>query len=353
MLPLVSIIMPTYNRKEIISKSIESVVNQTYSNWELLIVDDYGSDNIISFINDSYKNDNRIKCICNSRKKGVSGARNTGILEAKGDYVAFLDSDDEWTANHIDELLNAMLKEKIDMGFALWYEKNNNQLTPISNLYDYKKLLKRALKKLPVKICENYYVWSEYFYEFTIITYFYCYHLNTMIVKKELLYHARLFDESLSTNEDCDLLFHLLSQNKFILYNNYHYIYNVSADGLFSFQKFNDKKFDDILKDEEYVRKITQLGIDKIKVRLNSFELIKSSNHVKFPKRCKQVIYQAICKKYITLAIFNQMINRQLSITFLLHALKYDFDIYIFKLMIHMLFNKHRPYTKYYKIDLW
>lgn len=353
MLPLVSIIMPTYNRKNTISKAIESVISQTYSNWELLIIDDYGTDDIKAFIDNEYHDEKRIKCVGNSRKKGVSGARNTGIIKSSGEYIAFLDSDDEWTPNHIDELLNAMIKENIDMGFSLWYERSGDQLKKNIDSCDNKKLLKRALKKLPVKICDKYFVWDEYFFEYTIITYFYCYHLNTMIVKKELLCKIGMFDEKLLTNEDCDLLFHLLCQNKFVLYNDYHYIYNVSEDGLFSFQRFNDMNFEKISKDEDYVRKITQLGTDKIKVRLNSYELIKSSDYVKYPKRCKQEIYQAISRKYVTLAIFNQMLNRRLSVKYLLCALKYDFELNIVKILIQILSDPKNPHINYDKIDLW
>lgn len=353
MLPLVSIIMPTYNRKNAICKAIASVINQTYSNWELIIIDDYGTDDIGAYINKEYQDDKRIICICNSRKKGVSGARNTGIVKSSGEYIAFLDSDDEWTPNHIDELLHTMMKENIGMGFALWYERKGNYLVKSSDLYDYKKLLKKALKKLPVKIKDKYFVWDEYFFEYTIITYFYCYHLNTMIVKKELICQIGMFNENLVTNEDCDLLFHLLSRNKFVLYNNYHYIYNVSEDGLFSFQKLNDKNTKEILKDKNYVKKITQLGTDKIKVRLNSYELIKSSAYVKYPKRCKQEIYKAISRKYATLAIFNQMIDRKLAIKYLFCTLKYNFDLDILKIIIPILFDPKNPHTKYDKIDLW
>lgn len=212
---LVSVIIPTYHRTDIIKNAIDSVREQTYRNWELLVVDDYGTDFLEEYLKKEYGEDSRIKYKCNTREKGVSGARNTGILEAQGEYIAFLDSDDIWDKNHLEALLESMILENINMGFALWYEGTKDNLKKIGERQEFKQLLNRALKELKVKQTEKYYVWNEDFYEFTIITYFYCYHLNTMIVKKSLLLDVGMFDEELISNEDCDLLFKLRSSTKF------------------------------------------------------------------------------------------------------------------------------------------
>jgi len=91
----VSVIMPTYNSAHFISKSIESVINQTYPNWELIIVDDGSTDNTRNIINEYIQLDKRIKYFF-QQNKGVSSARNKGISISNGVFVAFLDSDDLW-----------------------------------------------------------------------------------------------------------------------------------------------------------------------------------------------------------------------------------------------------------------
>ena len=97
---LISIIMPTYNCAKYIGLSIESVLVQTYSNWELIIVDDFSSDNTKESIN-IYLNDKRIKYIKLDENKGAALARNKAIEVANGDYIAFLDSDDIWNKNKL------------------------------------------------------------------------------------------------------------------------------------------------------------------------------------------------------------------------------------------------------------
>ncbi|MFN3403732.1 MAG: glycosyltransferase [Cytophagaceae bacterium] len=92
MSPLVSVIMPAFNSSFFIKESIDSVINQSYSNWELLIIDDCSSDNTVEIV--AGFNDARINLLKNESNKGIVFSRNKGITEAKGKYIAFLDSDD-------------------------------------------------------------------------------------------------------------------------------------------------------------------------------------------------------------------------------------------------------------------
>ena len=92
--PIVSVIIPTYNRENLVSQAIQSVLNQTYRDFELIVVDDASIDNTQKIVNNF--NDSRIRYICHKQNAGVSVAQNTGIAKARGEYIAFLDSDDEW-----------------------------------------------------------------------------------------------------------------------------------------------------------------------------------------------------------------------------------------------------------------
>ena len=92
---LVSVVVPTYNRAYCICRAIDSVRAQTYSNWEIVIVDDGSKDDTAAVISSKYGDDSRVRYIY-QENTGVTGARNKGIRETRGDYVAFLDSDDFW-----------------------------------------------------------------------------------------------------------------------------------------------------------------------------------------------------------------------------------------------------------------
>ena len=92
---LVSVVVPTYNRAYCLSRTIDSVRAQTHHDWELLIVDDGSTDDTAALIASTYGGDPRIRYL-HQRNAGVSAARNAGIRESKGDFVALLDSDDVW-----------------------------------------------------------------------------------------------------------------------------------------------------------------------------------------------------------------------------------------------------------------
>ena len=93
---LVSIITPVYNAEDFIEETIFSVQAQTYENWEMLLVDDCSSDSSAQKIKSIAKNDSRIKYIKLEQNSGAAITRNIGIDMAKGNYIAFLDSDDVW-----------------------------------------------------------------------------------------------------------------------------------------------------------------------------------------------------------------------------------------------------------------
>ena len=103
---LVSIIMPSYNTAKFISKTIESVLEQTYKNWELLIVDDCSTDNTDEIV--SKYDDDRIIYLKNKKNSGAAVSRNKALKNAKGKWIAFLDSDDLWDADKLNVQIKFM-----------------------------------------------------------------------------------------------------------------------------------------------------------------------------------------------------------------------------------------------------
>jgi teichuronic acid biosynthesis glycosyltransferase TuaG len=113
---LVSIITPTYNSEKYIKQMIDSVINQSYKNWELLITDDCSTDNTIQIVQEFIKNNNRIKLFRLSKNSGAGISRNYSIKMAQGKYIAFCDSDDLWHPNKLKNQIEFM--SKFDLAFS-------------------------------------------------------------------------------------------------------------------------------------------------------------------------------------------------------------------------------------------
>ena len=115
---LVSIVMPTYNCGEYIGKTIQSVLAQTYEDWELLIVDDRSTDNTQKVVDKFATQDSRIRYIELEKNSGAAVARNRGIKEARGNYIAFLDSDDLWKKDKLEKQVRFMQEHQYAFTFT-------------------------------------------------------------------------------------------------------------------------------------------------------------------------------------------------------------------------------------------
>ncbi len=113
--PLVSVIIPCYNGEEFIREAIESVINQSYQSWELIIVDDGSTDSSKDIVR-QYITDRRGKLIEHRCNKGIPRTRNTGIRAAEGEYLAFLDQDDIWLPNKLEMQVNCFKNQQEAVG---------------------------------------------------------------------------------------------------------------------------------------------------------------------------------------------------------------------------------------------
>ncbi|WP_184544963.1 glycosyltransferase family 2 protein [Mucilaginibacter sp. FT3.2] len=152
---LVSIIMPAYNAAEYIAASIESVLNQTYANWELLVIDDGSTDNTAAIVNQFKNADRRIKYLY--QQNGRQGkARNLGIKHSSGTYIAFLDADDKWTADKLTIQINILFADKnTDLLFSQGYsltgsqvEDYNVEIKDVWNITDFDDFI--AQNRIPI-----------------------------------------------------------------------------------------------------------------------------------------------------------------------------------------------------------
>lgn len=126
---LVSIIMPSYNTGKYIANSIESVQAQTYTNWELILVDDCSTDDTDEVV-ESYLSDQRIIYIKNEKNSGAAFSRNRALREAKGKWVAFLDSDDLWIPEKLEKQIKFMKENKFDFTYTDYMIQLNGTWLP-------------------------------------------------------------------------------------------------------------------------------------------------------------------------------------------------------------------------------
>lgn len=148
--PLVSVITPTYNSANFILDSIESVKNQSFKNWELIIVDDCSTDNTVSIIKEQVRGDSRISIIENDINSGAAKSRNKAIDISKGKYIAFLDSDDLWFTDKLTKQVHFMEEHQIAFSFSSYeiIDENGNNLNKVINVPDkitYNQLLKNTI----------------------------------------------------------------------------------------------------------------------------------------------------------------------------------------------------------------
>ena len=118
----VSVIIPFYNRSKVVIRAIKSVLKQEHDNYEIILVDDGSSDNLL-LVKDFIKGNKKIKLVRNAKNCGASASRNRGIREASGDYIAFLDSDDEFAPNKLQKQIQYMIAGKARFSHTS-YERN-------------------------------------------------------------------------------------------------------------------------------------------------------------------------------------------------------------------------------------
>jgi glycosyltransferase involved in cell wall biosynthesis len=174
MKPLISIIVPIYNVQEYLYRCVDSIINQTYKNLEIILVDDGSPDNCPQICDDYAKKDNRIKVV-HKENGGLSDARNAGMKVATGEYISFIDSDDYVSLDFIQTLYNTMILENSDIvecNVVKFYE--NNYLDKYED--DLKILNYDTVKGLSALISENpfhQHVWNKLYKADLVLDIFY------------------------------------------------------------------------------------------------------------------------------------------------------------------------------------
>lgn len=225
----VSVIIPVYNVEKYIEKCLETVIQQTYKNIEILIVDDGSMDNSINICSKYAKNDDRIK-ILTKENGGLSSARNYGLDNSTGDYILFIDSDDFISLNMVEDMLNAMIYEKADMVMCSVINCYND--IPIIKVVVEKKVYNREDALIEMLKGEKCGVWAV-----------------NKLYKKELFKNARF--KVGFTFEDSFIFMEILREcHKIVYINTCQYFYIHRKDSITT-RAFDKRCYDVILAWEE------------------------------------------------------------------------------------------------------
>lgn len=205
--PLISVIIPTYNRADIINVSLNSVVNQSYQNIEIIVVDDGSTDHTEEVVKSI--GDPRIHYVKHLTNRGGSATRNTGIESAKGEYIAFLDSDDAWFPNKLKLQLNAIQShacpEKVVSYTQVIYCPSGIVENIYPDTFDQKFLLPKQAKAL-----------NE-----TVADYLFCQQgklLTSTLMLPRLLALDTRFQEGLKKHQDWDFSLRLEAKGAVFLF---------------------------------------------------------------------------------------------------------------------------------------
>jgi glycosyltransferase involved in cell wall biosynthesis len=213
-----SVIIPLYNKAKYIEKTIFSVLNQTYTDFELIIVDDGSTDNSLEVIKSFV--DNRIQIIT-QRNNGVSSARNTGIINSAYEYIAFLDADDWWDTNFLTEISKMINLTDADMYATNYFFKYGDNMA--KNHHVFKK--------------SNQFVSEWYLCHLESI---FC--ASSVVIKREIFKKIGMFDTRISYGEDIDLWIRIASNGNIIWSDLCLAVYNKTMDSLTTHQQPDLKK---------------------------------------------------------------------------------------------------------------
>ena len=175
----VSVVVPTFNRVDFVLKAIKSVSNQTFQPLEIILVDNNSEDNTPEMVAKHFKS---VKIIF-QKKQGVSASRNCGIREASGNWIAFLDSDDQWHKRKLEEQVKSILKDKFSASLShtneLWYRNNH--------FFNQRKIHRKR---------------GGFIFEHCLPLC--CISPSSVLIKKKVFDDIGFFDESLTVCEDYD-----------------------------------------------------------------------------------------------------------------------------------------------------
>lgn len=318
MLPLITVVIPIYNVEKYLFKCVNSVINQTYNNLEIILVNDGSTDDCAKICEELLLLDDRI-LIINKENGGLSDARNTGIAKAKGEYISLIDSDDYVSKDYIEYLYNLLKSSDADISICnpkYVYENENNCLVSIN-----KSIIKEmnSIEALSTMLYQNYYDTSAW---------------------------GKLYKTSLFTNifypigklfEDLGTTYKLLLKANKIVFGNEEKYYYLQRENSISNNEFNCKKLDYLYFAEEIydyiIKEIPEIRNSAssrvISVCCNILLQLPNDNEY---KNLKKEMYRKIIEKRRKL-IWDKNVRKKNKIIIYISYLPFNIFIKVFNII--------------------
>ena len=291
----VSIIIPTYNRSKLLRRAIESIIRQTYKNWELVVVDDGSTDNTKSIVDEYIKKDKRIFYKYQENSGGCSSPKNLGLKLSSGKYITFLDSDDEYLPKKLELQVKLLENSKIEnLGFVGCQNLRVIEQKIIENKISHRNNIYKIL-------LENYFITTP----------------GIVMIKRQVIDKIGFFDENLKISDDVDY-FIRISKNGF----NFDFVDEILFKYYQHKESLTEKKSQEIKEKELvyiYEKNIEDLNNDgyalltHYNIRTGNFDKAKKINFISFTKNknIKNIIKILIFSNNITLNLYRYMIKNK------------------------------------------
>ncbi|QRM87796.1 glycosyltransferase [Lacinutrix sp. WUR7] len=313
-LPLISIIIPTYNRAHIIGETLDAIIAQTYSRWECIVVDDGSTDNTDEVLERYIKKDSRFQYYTRpkDRKKGPCSCRNFGFEKSKGDYVNFFDSDDLLKADAFETCLTNFLEEtdgvimnNVLTDFNTGKHLSSNSIQSANLLTDY------FIGKITFLVCGP--LWRRSFLE----------------------KQPYLFDETIRNVDDWDFNLRMLYANPQLIYLDDILIYYRKNHGSFS-EEVRKLNKEEILSDfkarDKQLKLFKDFGYD-INHQIKNYIITRYSKHLRIALRENAAVRSLLFKK---------LLKQSLAFSYYIQAVRFSFGYGLF-----IYFKRGMKYLKF------
>lgn len=304
----ISIIIPIYNAEKFLTKSIESAINQTYKNIEIILVNDGSTDNSLKICENFLERDKRIKLI-DSQNNGVSYARNLGLKNASGEYIFFLDSDDWIDLNTIEIIAKEANENDADIVKINYYnsysngkEKINNLSSILSEKIEFRKNIEIDKTTQEFLFSNTYIlntVWGELIKKSSIKDTFFC---NDITYGEDLLFNFEIMSNANKVVFITDPYYHYFINKKGI---NQNYDFNILCKKIKNLNCIYEKIIKECNNKEDISYKYVKEVIDNFKkifltnkkMRDKKVQIIEEINNSFFKCTCENINFNKISKR--------------------------------------------------------
>ena len=210
---MISVVIPLYNKEQSVNATLDSVLAQTFHDFEVVVVDDGSTDESANVVRGFLQKDNRIRLV-EKENGGVCSARNQGIKESRGEYIAFLDADDNWDKDYLTEQVR-MIRDFPEA--AMW----GINFAELSN--------GKLVRTLATGLSEGYRGYVENYFQMKgRVSDLFC--SSSVVIRKEVFEKVGGFDERIKYAEDNDMWFRIIATNKVAFYDRYMVYYMYDAE---------------------------------------------------------------------------------------------------------------------------